>query len=112
MTSFSIVPVRRVRDPRQLLYHYPSIPVVRYAQMAADFYQDQMLRLAEELAHRQGFVLVPASCLGWRKKQEIAAERQVYIGRRSFYMLRPDELTKSEKEKIMDYLAELEADVS
>lgn len=107
----SIVPVRRVRDPRQLLFHYPSIPVVRYAQMAANFYQDQMLRLAEELAARQGFQLVPRICLSWRKKQEIAAERQVQIGKYSYYMVRPDELSRSEKEKLQAYIDELREEV-
>ncbi|MCM3593643.1 hypothetical protein M4D58_23765 [Brevibacillus borstelensis] len=106
--SISVVPNRRIRDPRQLLFHFPSIPVVRYAQMAADFYHDQMLRLAEELAHRQGFLLVPASCLGWRKKQDIAGERQVSVGKRSFYMLRRDELTSKEWDKLQEYLEELE----
>ncbi|MED2258277.1 hypothetical protein ABEO98_21655 [Brevibacillus parabrevis] len=108
----SIVPVRRVRDPRQLLFHYPSIPVVRYSQMAADFYQDQMLRMAEELAARQGFILVPACCLSWRKKQEIAAERQVSIGKHSYYMMRRDEMTKRAQEKLKAYIEQLQEDVS
>lgn len=110
--STSIVPVRNIRDPRQLLFHYPSLPVIRYAKMAADFYQDQMLRLAEELASRQGFILVPASCLSWRKKQEIAAERQVSIGKYSYYMLRSDEMSKSAKEKLQAYIDEIREDVS
>lgn len=108
----SIVPVRRVSDPRQLLYHYPTMPVIRYAKLAADFYQDQLLRLAEDLAARQGFILVPASCLSWRKKQEIASERQVSIGKHSYYMMRHDEMTQSAQRKLQAYIEDLQEDVS
>lgn len=112
MTNYSIVPQGRCRDPRQLLYHYPSIPVVRYAQLVAEFHHIQMLRLAEDIAHKQGFLLVPASVLHWRQKQEIAAERQVTVGKQVFYMMRKTELSKRALEKLQEYLEELREEAS
>lgn len=104
----SVVPKRRVKDPRQLLYHYPSISAQRYAKLVANFHNDQMVKMAEEIANGLGFLLVPACCLHWKFKIDISGERKVQVGRFSFYMLKKSEMTKRAYQKFLDYIAEIQ----
>lgn len=67
----------------------------------------QALEVAEEIAHKQGYILLPYSCMHWQRKKEYAADRKVKVGRNSYFMMREDELTESEKNKLQDYLTEL-----
>lgn len=104
----SILPPKyRDKDPRQLLYHYPSMPVVKYAKMMQEFSFYHALAVAEDIAHRQGFILVPYSCMHWERKKRFAADRRVKIGRRSFYMMRESELTPHEKRKLQKYVEQI-----
>jgi len=104
----SVVPVRQVRDPRQLLYHYPSLPAVRYAQLMQEYHHDSLLRLAEDLSRRLGYLLVPSSCLHWRKKQEIAIDRLVSVGKNTYYMLKREEMPEKAYQKFLEYVEELQ----
>jgi hypothetical protein len=105
----SIVPERKIKDPRQLLFHFPSMPVQVYAQLIAEFHSDQMLKMAEQIAHSLGFNLVPYSCLHWKVRRNIAAERKVKIGRCSYFMLKPSEMPQRSLEKFQEYLEEINA---
>ncbi len=104
----SVVPVRKVRDPRQLLYHYPSMNAQRYAQLVAEFHHDQMLRMAENIANGLGFLLVPACCLNWKFIAKISAERKVSVGRNAYFMLKRSEMSRRAYEKFIKYVRELQ----
>lgn len=106
MTTISIVPERKIKDPRQLLYHFPSIPAQKYAKMVATFHHDQMLKMAEKLARGLGYILVPGCCLHWKKKQEFA-DRQINIGKFTYYTLKREEMTKQAYAKLMQYIQEI-----
>lgn len=104
----SVVPQRKVRDPRQLLYHYPSMPAIRYAQLMQEYHHDSLLRLAEDMAKGLGYLLVPSCCLHWRKKQEVALERQVNVGKNTYYMLKQEEIPPRSYKKFREYVEELQ----
>ncbi len=108
MTTLSIVPQRKIKDPRQLLYHFPSIPAQKYAKMVATFHHDQMLKMAEKLANGLGYILVPGSCLHWKKKQEFEA-RQVNVGKFTYYTLKREEMTKQTLEKYLQYVEDIQS---
>lgn len=107
--AYSVVPDGyRDKDPRTLLYHYPSMPKILYAKKMQEFCFFYALEAAEQVAHRQGFLLVPYECIHWSRKKMFSAEgRKIKIGRRSYFLLRPNELTVTEKEKFSRYLDEL-----
>jgi hypothetical protein len=105
--TYSVVPDRKIKDPRQLLFHFPSMNAQRYAQLVAEFHQDQMLRMAEQIAQGLGFLLIPSSCLHWKVKARIAAERKVNIGRCTYYMLKQEEIPKKSLEKFIEYIEEI-----
>ncbi|MBA4535501.1 hypothetical protein [Brevibacillus halotolerans] len=98
---------RTVKDPRQLLYHYPDLSAQRYAQLVADFHHDEKLRMAERLAAGFGGMLVPSCCIHWRTRKGIPEERKVKVGYEVYCALKPEELTERTKEKYKVYLAEL-----
>ncbi|WP_017187386.1 hypothetical protein [Alkalibacillus haloalkaliphilus] len=104
----SILPPKyRAKDPRQLLYHFPSMPVVKYAKLMQEFSFNHALSVAEDVAHKNGYILVPYKCMHWERKKRFV-DRRVKIGRNSFFMMKQLELTKSEKAKLDDYIEELE----
>ncbi len=109
VASFSLIPKDyKKQDPRTLLYLYPkSVNLVAYAKKMQQFSFYQSLEIAEDLAKRQGFVLLPWDCLHWQRAKNFGADRKVKIGRRSFFMLKPQELTKNEHIKLENYLAEI-----
>lgn len=107
--DYSLVPERyRDKDPRSLLYLYPtSINIVAYAKKMQRFSFYQALEVAEDLAKRQGYILLPYSCIHWERAKKFGGERRVKIGRNSFYLMRESELTKREKEKLISHLEDL-----
>src|SRR5690606_32501187 len=110
MEEYSIVPPQyKKKDPRSLLYHFPSLPIVKYAKLMQQFSFYQALEVAENLANRQGYILLPWSCIHWQRAKNFGRDRKVKIGRKSFFMMRLDELTKSEKEKLEMYIEEMKA---
>lgn len=104
----SVVPAGyRDKDPRTLLYFYPSMPKVLYAKKMATFAFYYALDAAEQVAHRLGYVLVPYECLHWARRKTFAAQgRKIKIGRRTYYLMRQNEFTKNEKRKFDLYLSE------
>ncbi|WP_175615914.1 hypothetical protein [Piscibacillus halophilus] len=104
----SIVPKKfKTKDPRQLLYHFPNMPVVKYAKMMQEFSFIHALACAEDVAHKTGHILVPYSCMHWERKKKLI-DMRIKIGRNSFFLLKEYELTKTEKRKLEIYVEELE----
>ncbi|AIF45736.1 hypothetical protein [Virgibacillus sp. SK37] len=96
------------KDPRRLPFLYPeTLNIVSYAKKAQTFYFYQSLEVAEDLAKRQGFILLPWSCIHWQRAKHYGIDRKVKIGRKSFFLMKPDELTKGEKRKLQEYLEEV-----
>lgn len=96
------------KDPRSLLYLYPnSINIVAYAKKMQQFSFYQSLEIAEDLAKRQGFILLPWECIHWQRAKAFGVDRKVKIGRKSFFLMKVNELTKNEKSKLELYLNEI-----
>ncbi|OIJ22058.1 hypothetical protein BKP45_05115 [Anaerobacillus alkalidiazotrophicus] len=111
MHHFSVVPERyKDKDPRALLYHFPSLPKVKFAKLMAQFTYYKQLEVAEDLANRQGYILLPFVCMHWQRRGQFTPDRKVKIGRNSFFMMKINELTKSEEFKFKDFLYEVHKD--
>lgn len=109
LSEFTLVPREyRKKDPRTLLYYYPtSINVVAYAKKMQKFSFYQTLEVAEELAKKQGFILLPYSCMHWQRAKNYGVDRKIKIGRNSYFLMKPNELTKTEIAKLKKYLEEV-----
>lgn len=95
------------KDPRTLPFLYPeTLNIVAYAKKVQVFSFYQTLEVAEDLARRSGFLLLPYKCMHWQRAKHYAVDRKVKIGRKSFFMLKPNELTPGEKDKLKDYIVE------
>jgi hypothetical protein len=107
MEEYSLVPNQyKKKDPRSLLYHFPSLPIVKYAKLMQQFSFYQALEVAEDLANRQGYILLPWSCIHWQRAKQYSNDRKIKIGRNSFFMMQPSELTKTEESKLQHYIEE------
>jgi len=107
--SFTLIPKDyKKKDPRTLLYLYPnSVNLVAYAKKMQQFSFYQSLEIAEDLAKRQGFILLPWECIHWQRAKAFGVDRKIKIGRKSFFLMKPQELTKNETLKLENYLAEI-----
>lgn len=109
MTHRSIVPDKyQNRDPRNLVYHYPSIPAVKLSKILAEYYYYRALECAEITALKCGYLLVPYSCINWRRRKELSGGRKVKVLGKSFWMLKDHELTRVERVKLDEYYSELD----
>ncbi|MBM7543263.1 hypothetical protein [Amphibacillus cookii] len=110
INALSIVPKGyKDKDPRPLTYLNPTtINIVSYTKSVQLFNYYQMLELAEDLAKRQGFILIPWSCIHWQRAKEFGVDRKVKIGRKSFFMIRDSEMTKVERYKYSEYVREVQ----
>lgn len=107
--EFTLIPSNyKKNDPRSLLYLYPtSVNIVAYAKKMQDFCFYQALEVAETMAKRQGFILLPFSCIHWERAKQFGPDRKIKIGRKSFFLMKIQELTKKEYEKLEIHLDEL-----
>ncbi|WP_445486487.1 hypothetical protein [Niallia sp. 03133] len=112
LDTFSLIPIDyKKADPRGLLYLYPnSINIVAYARKMQQFSYYQSLEIAEILAKRQGFILLPWSCIHWKRAKKLGNDRKIKIGRNSFFLIKINELTKKEEIKLQCYLEEMKQD--
>jgi hypothetical protein len=110
LEKFSLVPKEyKKKDPRSLLFFYPqSINIVAYAKKMQVFAFYQSLEVAEDLARKQGFILLPWSCIHWKRAKNFGADRKIKIGRSSFFLMKLNELTKNEEIKLERYLEDLQ----
>ena len=110
--NFTLIPAKykaKDRDPRSLLYLYPTtVNFVAYAKKMQDFCFYQALEVAEDMAKRQNFILLPFSCIHWERAKQFGPDRKIKIGRKSFFLMKIDELTKKENEKLEKHLSEIQ----
>ena len=109
LEDFTLIPKNyKKKDPRSLLYLYPtSINIVAYAKKMQQFSFYQSLEIAEDLAKRQGFILLPWECIHWQRAKSFGVDRKIKIGRKSFFLMKINELTKTERLKLENYLQEI-----
>jgi hypothetical protein len=109
LEEFTLIPKGyKNKDPRSLLFLYPqSVNIVTYAKKMQTFTFYQSLEIAEDLAKRQGFILLPYECIHWQRAKLFGVDRKIKIGRKSYFMMRLTDLTKTETRKLENYLQEL-----
>lgn len=73
-------------------------------QKNAGFSFYQALEVAEDLANKQGFILLPHACIYWQRAKNYGHARKIKIARNSFFLMKLNELTKSEKIKLEKHL--------
>lgn len=110
MVNQSLVPPNyKDKDPRTLPYLYPeTLNIVAYAKAVQTFSFYQTLEVAEDMAKKQGYILLPWSCIHWQRAKKFGPDRKVKIGRKSFFMLSEKEMTKGEKKKLQEYMGDSE----
>jgi len=103
----SLVPAGyKNRDPRALLYNFPSLPKVKFAKLMNEFYYFKALEAVEEAANKLGFILLPRNCMNWKRCRDYSDDRKVKVCGRTFFMMKFNELTESEAEKLENYIEE------
>lgn len=96
------------KDPRGLPVLYKtSLNVVSFCKQMQKFSFYQALQVAEDMAKKQGFILLPHSCIHWERAKKYGEERKVKIGRKSFFLMKISELTEKEMEKLQAHLEDL-----
>lgn len=107
--SYSIVPDRENKDPRQLLYHFPSLPAQKYAKLVASFHNHQMLVLAQNIANIFGCIPVPSSCLDHRVRKKYK-DKKCAVGKEVYYFLREEEIPKPSFRRFVEYVEDLKGE--
>jgi len=109
LKNYSLVPKEyKDKDPRRLPWLYPTtLNLVYYAKKMQEFSFYQALGVAEDLAFKQGFILLPHACIHWQRAKNYGQDRKIKIGRNSFFLMKIDELTKSETMKLEKYIEKL-----
>jgi hypothetical protein len=83
------------KDPRNLPYLFPSMPIAKYKKIADDFYKHSALKSLEDAARINHQLLIPAHCLHWQRKKKFT-EQNVRVFGRSYYLIDYDDLTDLE----------------
>lgn len=110
LNEFSLVPEDyRMKDPRALVYLYPESitrsksSLISYNKRMQTFIYYHSLEVAEHMAKIMDFILLPATCIHWRRAKQLGEKRRVQVGKNVFYLVKESELTKSEKRKLLDH---------
>ena len=108
LQQYSLVkPDYQKHDPRQLAMLYPESitrsmqSFISYNKKLQAFLFNHSLDVATRAANAFGCILVPTSCIHWRRATEFA-ERRILVGRNSFYMLRLTEINDNEYNRLLD----------
>lgn len=108
LKAYSIVPADfDAKDPRTLPFHFPSFPVVKFAKLMQKYSFNKTLFAIQEVANRQGYILLPAVCMHWERVKKFGQERRARVGKNNFYLMRLNELTKLEISKLQNYIEEM-----
>lgn len=79
---------------------------ISYNKKLQEFLFNHSLDAATQAANLFGCILVPTKCIHWRRAKEIA-ERRIFVGRNSFYIVRPDEINDNERRRLLKHIEEL-----
>lgn len=109
MNTYSLIPPTKYgdKDPQSLLYLNPSMPAQKLVKMYNRYIFFKQLQLAEDMAGKMGFILLPYDCMHWERRQQFRDDRSVKVGRNSFFMMSPNELTRTEQRKLQAYIESL-----
>lgn len=108
MIECSLLPPHfKDKDPRTLLYHFPSIPAVKIAKLYQEYTFYKQLEVAEEVANNMGYLLIPYVCVHQKRREKLSQDRKVKIGRNSYFMMAKNEMTMKERKKFIEYIQEL-----
>lgn len=100
----------RDKDPRNLPYYFTeSLNVVSYARQMNDFTNNLLLEQLEQTARAMNLLVVPHEIINWSRKKKFGAlEKRYKIGKKTYFLVDPQELTKTEKKKIEELIEERE----
>ena len=87
------------KNPKNLVYLYPSMPKIRLAEKMETYYRAQTIRAAEQAAFTISSLLVPASCIHYKRRDQ---NKRVVLFGRSYYIVRRDQMTYLEMQKYVD----------
>ncbi|MDG5787774.1 hypothetical protein QA612_09705 [Evansella sp. AB-P1] len=107
MENLSLIPSGyKYRDPRALLYNFPSLPKVKFAKLMNEFYFYKALEAVEEAASKLGFILLPRSCMHWKRCRDYSEDRKVKVCGKTYFMMKIEEITENEISKLQNYIDE------
>lgn len=89
-----------------LLYNFPSLPKVKFAKLMNEFYFYKALEAVEEAADKMGFILVPRSCMHWKRCRDYSVKRKVKVCGKTFFMMKINEITENEIKNLEGYIDE------
>lgn len=114
MKGFSIIPPDlEEKDPRPFAFLYPNMirnddqSFIAFIKKMQRFTFYKSLKCFEDFGHANGLILLPATVLHWRRRNNFGAERRVKVGKKTFYFVREDEITKLEKQKLLDHIDDI-----
>lgn len=108
IAEYSLIPPTfKDRDPRTLVYHFPSMPSIKVAKMYQEYTFYKQLQVAEEMAQNMGYILIPYKCIHQKRREKFSYNRKIKIGRNSYFMIALNEMTRIEKQKFKEYIQEL-----
>lgn len=101
----------RDKNPRNLPYYLPeSLNVVAYSKQMVNFTNNLLLEQLEQTAKSLNYVVVPYALINWSRRKKFGELNKRYkIGKKTYFLLDPDKLTKTEVKKLKDYIADLNA---
>ena len=73
------------KDPRNLAYLYPSMPLHAYKQRTDQYYKAITLAQVEQAARINGQILVPGICLNWSRKKKASRSADYFISSRLLF---------------------------
>lgn len=118
LKDFSLVPIDfRLKDPRQLAFLYPDNIIsskqkfIAYNKKMQTFIFYHSLDVAEHMAKLMDYILLPSTCIHWRRAKALGDKRRVTIGRNIFYLVKYQELNKNEINKLLNYADEIQKEV-
>lgn len=96
MQSMTLVSYDKIeKDPRNLAYLFPSMPVGKYKRATEEYYKNKSLKAIEDAARINNQLLIPGNCLHWERKKRFKDQNLVFFGR-AYYLIDYDDLTDLE----------------
>ena len=91
------------KDPRNLAFLFPSMPVGKYKRATEAYYINKSLKAIEDAARINNQLLIPGKCLHWERKKRFKDQSLIFFGR-AYYLINYDDLTDMEIAKY-EYMA-------